>query len=110
MIVRIAPVWFSAILRRLIRLRARLEFRPDESLTYFAKTCSDLFCIGNVRRNCQRIRSKFIGETVNEPWRTREHSNATAFLDELAHKRRPESGPNPSDNRDAFFGHVSHGV
>ena len=51
---------------------------------------------------------KFIGEFANEPWRTREHSDSITFLDELAHERRTEPGPNARDNRYVFSLAIDH--
>src|SRR6266542_374417 len=82
----------------------------SEPLAHFAKSCGNLFCIRNVRRDCQCILAKFSGKCVDELGRASEHCDTATFLDELAHERCSESGSISVNNRHALspiLGHTS---
>jgi hypothetical protein len=74
------------------------DLHRAQLLSHFAKSGRDLFCIRNVCRDCQRIRSKFSGEFANELSRPREHSQPAAFSQELAHQRCSQAGAYSGDD------------
>jgi hypothetical protein len=75
---------------------------------HFAKACSDLLCVGDVRRNCERVGSNFSGKFAYEVSRTREHSDATALGNKFADQRGSKSGTYSRDNRHTLMPLISH--